>query len=97
MKLRGLLLVILLGTMVPLTPMAYASPPDPVWVSGVFDAADYDDVVLLITSSGAAVDPFPLDSVQPLPIPVATIALAAETTAAYPAVSLAGARAPPAS
>ncbi len=33
-----------------LTPLAYASPPDPSWIRGIYDGADYDDVVLLITS-----------------------------------------------
>lgn len=56
-----LVLVTLLPVLVVLTPLAYASPPDPVWVSGFFDDADQDDVVVLITSAGAAIDPFPLD------------------------------------
>ncbi len=56
-----LVLVTLLPLLVVLTPLAYASPPDPVWVSGFFDDADQDDVVVLITSAGAAIDPFPLD------------------------------------
>ena len=57
---RSWLALALLLAVVLLTPLAYASPPDPVWVSGYFDDADYDDVVVLVTSSGAAVDPFPL-------------------------------------
>ncbi len=70
MKLRGLLLLILLVTMVPLTPMAYASPPDPVWVVGFFDDADFDDVVVFITSAGATLELFPLDNLQPFLVPV---------------------------
>jgi hypothetical protein len=31
-------------------PLALASPPDPMSVEGMYDAADYDDVVLLVTS-----------------------------------------------
>ncbi len=92
---RGLLLLILLAAMVPLTPMAYASPPDPVWVKGFYDDADFDDVVVLITSSGAAVDPFPLDAVQPLPAPVTEIAAADDAKAPAPALSSSDARAPP--
>ncbi len=57
---RSWVALALLLTLVLLTPLAYASPPDPVWVSGYFDDGDYDDVVLLVTSWGAAVDPFPL-------------------------------------
>jgi len=31
--------------------MAYASPPDQTWVPGVYDNADYDDAVMLVTSA----------------------------------------------
>ena len=31
-----------------LTPLAHASPPDPVWNTGLYDAEDYDDVILAI-------------------------------------------------
>ena len=41
-----------------LTPLAYAIPPDPSWVSAVCDAADYDEVAILITSA--------LDAIQPV-------------------------------
>jgi hypothetical protein len=30
---------------VALTPLAYASPGDPLWIAGIYDAADYDEVV----------------------------------------------------
>ena len=39
-----------------LTPLAYASPPDLTYVPGIWDDADYDDVVILATSSSAATD-----------------------------------------
>jgi len=32
-------------------PLAYASPPDPTWIPGVYDAADYDDAVWLLTDT----------------------------------------------
>jgi hypothetical protein len=31
--------------------LAYGSPPDPSWIQGVYDDADYDDVVILATSA----------------------------------------------
>ena len=34
-----------------LTPMAYASPPDPSWIRGIYDDGDFDNVVVLITSA----------------------------------------------
>ena len=37
--------------------LAYASPPDPWWVPGLYDGADFDDVVALVTSATAIVGP----------------------------------------
>src|SRR5262245_9886335 len=36
--------------------LAYASPPDPSWISGIYDAADYDDVVGMVTDATGAND-----------------------------------------
>jgi hypothetical protein len=97
MKLRGFLLLILLGTMVPLTPMAYASPPDPVWIKGFYDDADFDDVVVFITSAGATVDIFPLDNLQPLLVLVTSVEPADTRHVIARLSAPAEARAPPAS
>jgi hypothetical protein len=64
---RSLLLALMLVLSV-LTALAYASPPDPTWVSGFFDDGDNDDAVFLITSSAATLDPFPLDDSTPVPV-----------------------------
>jgi hypothetical protein len=37
-----------------LTPLAHASPPDQTWLAGLYDDADYDDVVLLVASIAVA-------------------------------------------
>jgi hypothetical protein len=34
-----------------LVPAAHGSPPDPTWIAGLYDNADFDDVVFLITSA----------------------------------------------
>jgi len=39
-----------------LSPLAYASPPDPSWVRGVYDDADFDDVVCFIVANTGLVD-----------------------------------------
>lgn len=39
-----------------LAPLAYASPPDPSWIRGVYDDADGDDAIGLITSGVGFVD-----------------------------------------
>jgi hypothetical protein len=69
-RILGLLvLAALLPALVLLTPLAYASPPDPVWISGFFDDGDHDDVVVLVTSAGGAIDPFPLHGEWTVPAP----------------------------
>lgn len=62
------LLAALLTVLVALTALAYASPPDPTWVSGFFDDDDSDDAVFLITSSQATLDAFPLCCWTPFPV-----------------------------
>src|SRR5215813_4583113 len=41
---------ILLPLMIALAPMAWASPPDPTWGTGLYDNADFDAVVTYLTS-----------------------------------------------
>ena len=57
------LLVLVLGT---LAPLAHASAPDPSWISGIYDGADYDDVVALITFSTGAVSPLRIADLGPM-------------------------------
>src|SRR5262249_56409034 len=51
MPLRRLCSVLTLAIVSCLVPMAYASPPDQTWISGITDNADHDDAVILITSA----------------------------------------------
>jgi hypothetical protein len=92
---RALLLVLALALLA-LTPLAYASPPDPVWIPGFFDDGDNDDAVFLITSSSAALDPFPLNDSAPTSVhepallrddaePIACLCLAPSDARASPA------------
>ena len=46
--LSAMLLVLLL--VAPVT-LAHASPPDQTWLAGVYDQADFDDVIGLLTSA----------------------------------------------
>src|SRR5262249_14792995 len=61
-RLRLLVVFVVIGVLVPLTPLAYSEPPDPIWIGGIYDDADLDDAVWLITSAAGAIDPSPLDS-----------------------------------
>ena len=65
-QLAALPLVVLLAAIVVLQAvlpvLAYASPPDPSWVSGIYDDGDFDNVVVLIASAtGHLAPPIPVD------------------------------------
>ena len=49
--------LLVLGFLVALVPLANASPPDPTWISGIYDDADFDDVILIIVSAVGAASP----------------------------------------
>ena len=89
------LLVGLLVALVALTSLAYATPPDPTWVSGFFDDDDNDNGVFLVTSSLAALDPFPLCCWAPFPVFGPAAALDGSGPASSQDDSSADARAPP--
>jgi hypothetical protein len=57
-KHRVALTLILLTSLLVLAPLAYASPSDPTWVSGIYDDADFDAIVDFITSEAGAVEQF---------------------------------------
>jgi hypothetical protein len=46
----------LLSVLVALTLLAHASPPDPTWLAGLWDNADFDDVVLAVASAVGALE-----------------------------------------
>jgi hypothetical protein len=49
--------LVVLGFLVALVPLANASPPDPTWIPGIYDDADFDDVILIIVSAVGAASP----------------------------------------
>ena len=61
------LVLVLLVVYVALTPLAYADPPDPLWIGGFYDDDDNDDSVFVITSHLATVEPPPQPSWIPRP------------------------------
>ena len=70
---RGNLLPLLLLMLAALPVMAYASPPDPSWISGLYDDGDFDDVVVLVTTGTAIAVLALLAALRPLPTPGAWI------------------------
>ena len=57
MSRRALLIALIAGILATLGSLAYASPPDPWWVPGLYDDADFDDAVALVTSATAIAGP----------------------------------------
>jgi len=51
------LLLLLVAFVAGLPSLAHASPPDPTWMGGLWDDADHDDVIALITSFDGAPSP----------------------------------------
>ena len=86
----------LLGVLVLLTPLAYCTPPDPVWVSGYFDDDDNDNGVVFVTSSSAALDPFPLSSGALFRVSWPALPVPGPDPDRVPSRSLVDVRAPPA-
>jgi hypothetical protein len=91
------LFIALLVVLMALTPLAYATPPDPVWVSGLFDDDDNDDGVFLVTSSLATIDPFPLCCWTSFPAFGPVVELDDSSWSPSKVASSADARAPPVS
>ena len=61
---RRCLVLVLLACCGTLPLLAHASPPDPIWLPGIYDDADYDDVIGLLTDT-AAVRELPLVAADP--------------------------------
>ena len=51
---NGILALVVVAVLAGLTPAAYATPPDQTWIGGWYDDGDYDDVVVLATSTAGA-------------------------------------------
>jgi hypothetical protein len=96
MRFRGLCAIVILGVLIALWPMAFASPPDQSWLGGFFDDADYDDVVLLITGCSPAMSTHGAYGPRPAWVVIAPVAVADDDSVSPPAASSHHTRAPPA-
>jgi len=54
---RSCLIVLISAVLAATSGLAYASPADPSWIPGIYDDADFDDVVGLVTSADALPGP----------------------------------------
>jgi hypothetical protein len=50
----SILALLLLGVLASLVPLAHVSPPDPTWIVGLYDDADFDDVIAIVSAEVAA-------------------------------------------
>jgi len=93
---RALTIGLNVAVLCALLPLTYSTPSDPTYLAGLWDDADYDDVVALVTSSVTSIDTYAgSDLIQPLVVvalvlPVDEGRLHADTTSPHPP------RAPPA-
>jgi|SRR5499426_2065673 len=65
-RLKSLGTFVLLACLVGLSALAHASPPDPVWIPGIYDGADHDDEVALLTDTPVADDAHRLAAGPPI-------------------------------
>jgi hypothetical protein len=61
----GGLAMVLVALTLTLTGLAYASPPDPTWNRGMYDDADFDDVVGYLTSASGLVEVIATPDLRP--------------------------------
>jgi len=95
MAMRRLITVALLGALVCLQSLAYADPPDPTWIAGFWDDADFDDVVILITSTSVVAETHSLCMLEGYLTLVWTVPLRDDPLSSSPAIGLHQPRGPP--
>jgi len=69
---RRILALCIAALVVRLAPVAYADPPDPSWIGGFWDDADFDTVVVFIASTCALLVPAVVDA-EPLWVSIARV------------------------
>ena len=96
MPLRRSVLPLVVVAMLSLGVLGYASPPDPDWISGLWDNGDYDDIILLVTSGVGITDSHAIEDGHPLVVVSELVSTVDDARlAARPRLS-ASTRAPPA-
>src|SRR5262245_54098760 len=92
----GGLVLVLVALIITLTGVAYASPPDPTWISGLYDDDDFDNVVDFITSSSGVAVALVVSDLGPVQSPIVLQLPPADDVVASVPLSAFGPRAPPA-
>jgi hypothetical protein len=98
MKLRAALSLVLSGSLLLLASLAYASPTDPTWIPGVYDDADFDEIVDFIIAESGVVELLGPQGLRPAAeLVVITVVGSDQDPALDPPLSSEAIRAPPAS
>jgi hypothetical protein len=92
---QRLFLLGLIAAVLALAPVAHASPPDQSWITGLYDNADFDDVILLITNNLDTVQPQLVSSLCPMDSVVSPLSPAATAAPVLSPPSSGPSRAPP--
>jgi hypothetical protein len=93
--LSGVSVLALAISIATLPALAYASPPDPSWIAGWYDNADFDDIVNYLTSSASLVDGVIIGDLLPLGVLATTAPQARDGAASLFPRSSGRPRAPP--
>jgi hypothetical protein len=88
--------LVLVVLMLTLTGVAYASPPDPTWIPGLYDDDDFDNVVDFITSSSSVAVALVITDFCRIRNPILLQLRPADGIVAFIPLSAFGPRAPPA-
>jgi hypothetical protein len=91
----NVLVLLLVGGLTVLTPLAHSSPPDPTWIAGIYDGDDFDDVIVSVTSVTSTVDAGPLAGLEPGQVVLGLVPSLEADSAARPAPPAPLGRAPP--
>jgi hypothetical protein len=94
---RDALAVVVLAAGLALPALAHASPPDPSWIPGVYDDADFDDVVTQVVSGTGSVTPGIVDVLRFIPRSAESLGQPVETVPDSLATDAGRQRAPPSS
>jgi hypothetical protein len=83
------------GVLMSLAVLAYASPPDPDWISGLWDNGDYDDIVLFVMSGVGITATHAIEDGRPFVVVSALVSTVDETRLAARPRLASPTRAPP--
>lgn len=93
---RGGVIALAMIAQATLSALAFASPADPSWISGIYDDADSDDVGALVTAGTGNVAPVIPAVSRPSLLPLGRLLDCADTAAPVRFASALRPRAPPA-